>query len=129
MDAWEILETILTDEELGVVTKLARRSSYRDCCLTFIPANDVSYRQMELELKTDRRKLKIMFDKFQKEQIFGKFSIANIDGELEEHWVFNPFISFNGNHIHAQIESLFINTQFAPKFKETNDVIDHNLIS
>lgn len=110
--AWTLLETLLADDELGVVSKIARRSTYKDSLLTFIPNEELSFNALEKELGTDRRKLKVMFEKFLKLGIVGRFDIGNKIGVMESKWIFNPYISFNGEKIHKDIKSLFKNTLF-----------------
>ena len=110
--AWTLLETLLADDELGVVSKIARRSTYKDSLLTFIPNEELSFNALEKELGTDRRKLKVMFEKFLKLGIVGRFDIGNKVGVMESKWIFNPYISFNGEKIHKDIKSLFKNTLF-----------------
>jgi len=110
--SWILLEQMCSTEEIGIAHKLAIRSSYKDGVIEVING-EISYRALSTELGVDRRKLKPVIEKFINIGVFAYVKIANGDNTTSEKYLFNPYLSFNGNLIDKNLKSLFKSSIFA----------------
>lgn len=110
--AWQLLETQVTSSEYMVAHKLAMRAKAFNNSL--IPFQDSqSYRKMARVLNEDHRTFKKAVDKLFTLGVLGKFEVADRNQEYRKYWIFNPYLSFNGQNIEKGILQLFKDTYYA----------------
>ncbi len=104
------LETVLSNEEMGIVFKMIKRSAYETNVM--IPLNDeISYRELSQEFNINKDKVNKIFSKLFKLGVYAQIKVAN--GPNSEYWTLNPFISFKGRIISDSIKVYFDKTIIA----------------
>tara|TARA_R110000772_G_scaffold268686_3_gene397509 strand:- start:907 stop:1419 length:513 start_codon:yes stop_codon:yes gene_type:complete len=110
--AWDLLQSQTTDKEYKVADKLAKLARAYTSALE--PLNpDSSILEIAEYLKEDRRTISKTIDKLFKLGVIGKFEVYNANEQHTKYWVFNPYLSFNGNVIKAGVPTLFDETIYA----------------
>ena len=110
--AWELLRTQTTAREYIVADKMANRAkAFTSSLEPLSPESTVT--EIADELKEDRRTIKKIIDKLFKLGVIGKFEVYNDQEEHTKYWVFNTFLSFNGDYIKKSVEDLFADTYYA----------------
>lgn len=108
--AIRFLETVLTNEELGIVFKMIQRADFETNVL--IPLNDESsYRELAEEFGINKDKVKRVFDKLFSLGVYAQVRVAN--GLHSEYWTLNPYIAWKGTFIESVISIYFSNTMIA----------------
>ena len=112
--SWILLKSKTNDKEYLVAHKLAELAKSYSSSLE--PLNDeTSLRDLEKILEIDRRSIKKILNKLFDEGVYGKFAITDRNYKVNNYWIFNPYLSFNGTHIDQGTIDLFQTTQFAPE--------------
>lgn len=110
--AWDLLETQTTKTEYAVAEKLARFAKAYTSSLA--PLNQESTaKELAETLKADRNTIKKIIERLLKLGVIGEFKVYDINEIHQKYWVFNPFLSFNGNVIKSDVPSLFDKTYYA----------------
>lgn len=110
--AWKLLETQTSDIEYLAAHKLALMA--RAYTNSLIPLNDdTTASELAGTLNVDRRKINLIIDKLFKLGVLGKFEIYEHNEQHMKYWVFNPYLSFNGNTIKKNVITLFDGTTYA----------------
>lgn len=108
--AISFLETVLTNEELGIVFKMIKRAAYETNVM--LPLNDeTSYRELSQEFNINKDKVNKIFTKLFKLGVYAQVKVAN--GPNSEYWTLNPYISFKGRIISESIKVYFDKTIIA----------------
>lgn len=108
--AIRFLETILSNEELGIVMKMIQRADYESNVM--IPLNDESsYRDIASEFHIGKDKVKKTFSKLFDLGVYAQVRVAN--GLHSEYWTLNPYIAWKGKFIERAISIYFSNTIIA----------------
>jgi hypothetical protein len=104
--SWKFLDEVLTDLEIRVVMKMCIMAEMNTNSLK--PLND-STTQLTIAtmFNIDRRKAKIMFEKFYKLGIYGRFDVYDESQPFTKYWILNPYLSFGGKIIASPIVELF----------------------
>lgn len=106
--AWKVLRMFTSDSEYALAHELSMLAKHGD---NFLPlGDDLSYSYMAELLNMDRRKFKTLTDKLFELGVFGKWSISTVDHIRKTHWVFNPYLSFNGIVMNKTLMSMFHET-------------------
>lgn len=104
------LETVLSNEEMGIVFKMIKRSAYETNVM--IPLNDeISYRELAEEFNIGKNKVDKIFTRLFNLGVYAQIKVAN--GPHSEYWTLNPFISFKGRIISEAIKVYFDKTIIA----------------
>lgn len=118
--SWDFLDTVLTDLELRVVSKLCRLAKMNTNSLE--PLNDETT-QVEIAktFNLDHRKTKKLFQKLHQLGVYAKFDVVYEHIPYTKYWVLNPYLSFGGKLIQSDIANLFIGTKLTNEyFKRLN---------
>lgn len=108
--AIKFLETVLSNEELGIVMKMVSRAQYGTNIM--LPLNDESsLRQLSDEFGVNRRRIEGIFTKLFKLGVYAQVRVAN--GVHQHFWTLNPYISWKGRVIEKSIDAYFSNTIIA----------------
>ena len=108
--AIRFLETVLSNEELGIVFKMIQRADYETNVM--IPLNDESsYRELGSEFSISKNKVPEIFVKLFKLGIYAQVKVAN--GLQSEYWTLNPYVAWKGKFIDKAISIYFNNTVLA----------------
>lgn len=108
--AISFLESVLTNEEMGIVFKMIKRSAYETNVM--LPLNDeTSYRELAEEFKIGKNKVDKIFTKLFNLGVYAQVRVAN--GPNSEYWTLNPYISFKGRIISEAIKVYFNKTVIA----------------
>lgn len=108
--AMKYLEKILSNEELGIVTKMINKADYESNIM--IPLNnETSYRKLAEEFNISRNKVKNIFTKLFNLGVYAQIKVAN--GYHSEYWTLNPYLSWKGKFIEKSISTYFCNTILA----------------
>lgn len=108
--AIRFLETVLSNEELGIVFKMIQRADFETNVL--IPLNDESsYREIAEEFGINKDKVKRIFDRLFSLGVYAQVRVAN--GIHSEYWTLNPYIAWKGTFIESVISIYFSNTIIA----------------
>lgn len=109
---WQLLKTQTTDKEFLVAFALGLRAkAYTNSLEPLGPATTASV--LAEMLGEDRRTIYKKIDKLLKLGVLGTFCVYDINGNKEEYWLFNPYLSFNGRVISKDIAELFERTIYA----------------
>ena len=110
--AWDLLETQTTDKELAVAYKLAKKAqAFTNSLQPLSPDSTIT--ELSEELRVNRNIIGKIIDKLFKLGVIGKFEVYDRHETHHKYWVFNPFLSFNGNVIKHDLYPLFENTYYA----------------
>lgn len=105
--AWEFLRTMLTTEEMGVVSIMAARAEYGNNSL--VPLSDESSaRELERELGVNKSRVKRILEKLYGLGVYAHVRVAN--GKVSEYWVLNPYIAWKGRVTDVALISFFRDT-------------------
>lgn len=108
--AIRFLESVLNNEELGIVFKMIQRCDYETNVM--IPLNDESsYRELAGEFGINKDKVKKTFEKLFNLGVYAQVKVAN--GLHSEYWTLNPYIAWKGKFIEKAISVYFANTIIA----------------
>jgi len=108
--AIEFLESVLSNEELGIVMKMISRADYDTNVM--LPLNDESsYRDLANEFKLNKNKITTIFGKLFDLGVYAQVRVAN--GVYKNYWTLNPYISWKGRLIEKSIAIYFKNTIIA----------------
>ena len=110
--AWQLLETQTTKLEYFVAHQMALMAkAYTN---SLIPLNDeTTLLELAETVKVDRNVVKKCIDKLFKLGVIGKFEVYEHNEQHMKYWVFNPYLSFNGNTIKKNVVTLFDGTTYA----------------
>ena len=112
--AWHLLSTQTSSKEYEVAIKLSDMSSAFIGSLE--PINDsTSANELANILHADRRTIKSLIDKLFKLGVIGKFEVYEAGNQYKRYWLFNPYLSFNGDIIKEDVATLFDGTYYAKK--------------
>jgi hypothetical protein len=104
------LESVLTNEEMGIVFKMIKRAAYETNVM--LPLNnETSYRELAEEFNIGKNKVDKIFGKLFKLGVYAQIKVAN--GPYSEYWTLNPYISFKGRIISESIKVYFDKTVIA----------------
>lgn len=110
--AWNLLETQTTTKEYQVADKLAKLAKAFTSSLE--PLNpDSTISEIAQILNENRRTISKVIDKLFKLGVIGKFEVYDSNQQHTRYWIFNPYLSFNGNVIKENVPTLFDNTYYA----------------
>lgn len=110
--AWDLLETQTTDKELAVAYKLANKAqAYTNSLQPLRPESTIT--ELSEELNVNRNIVGKIVDKLFKLGVIGKFEVYDRHETHHNYWIFNPYLSFNGNVIKHDLYPLFQNTYYA----------------
>lgn len=110
--AWDLLETQTTNQEYMVADKLAKLArAYTSSLEPLDPSSSTS--DIAEFLSVGRKYVDSNIDKLFKLGVIGKFEVYNANEQHTKYWVFNPYLSFNGNVIKAGVPTLFDETIYA----------------
>lgn len=104
--SWNLLRTQTTDKEFRIATLLALMAKPFTNSLEPINDDTTSSKLAEL-LSTSRNDIKLVTDKLYELGVFGKFSYHATTTNFKNYWIFNPYLTFNGNKIDKSILGLF----------------------
>lgn len=105
--AIRFLETVLSNEELGIVFKMIQRADFETNVL--VPLSDESsYREIADEFNINKDKVKRIFSKLFDLGVYAQVRVAN--GLHSEYWTLNPFIAWKGKFIEPTIKVYFSDT-------------------
>lgn len=108
--AIRFLESVLSNEELGIVFKMVQRANYETNVM--IPLNDESsYRDLAQEFHINKNKVPILFKKLFDLGVYAQIKVAN--GLQSEYWTLNPYIAWKGKFIDRVISTYFNETIIA----------------
>ena len=108
--AIRFLESVLNNEELGIVFKMIQRCDYETNVM--IPLNDESsYRELAGEFGINKNKVSETFKKLFNLGVYAQVKVAN--GLHSEYWTLNPYIAWKGKFIEKAISVYFANTIIA----------------
>ncbi len=110
--AWELLKTQTSDAEYKCADTLALMAkAYTN---SLIPLNDdTTAVQLSEIFHVSRNIVSKYIDKLFKLGVIGKFEVYDANKIHHKYWVFNPYLSFNGDKIKRDISSLFDETTYA----------------
>lgn len=105
--AIRFLETVLTNEELGIVFKMINRADYETNVM--LPLNDdSSYREISNEFGINKDKVSKIFKKLFDLGVYAQVKVAN--GINSEYWTLSPYVAWKGKFIEKSISIYFYNT-------------------
>ena len=108
--AIRFLESVLNNEELGIVFKMIQRCDYETNVM--IPLNDESScRELAGEFGINKNKVSETFKKLVNLGVYAQVKVAN--GLHSEYWTLNPYIAWKGKFIEKAISVYFANTIIA----------------
>ena len=108
--AIRFLESVLNNEELGIVFKMIQRCDYETNVM--IPLNDESScRELAGEFGINKNKVSETFKKLFNLGVYAQVKVAN--GLHSEYWTLNPYIAWKGKFIEKAISVYFANTIIA----------------
>jgi len=110
--AWALLAELTNDREFKVAHKLATRANYRDNSLCPLD-DDMSCTELGEELGVNRKEVDKIINKLFRLGVIGKWEVYQAHEVHKKYWVFNPYLSFNGNCEETGMRSLFKDTYFA----------------
>ena len=117
--AWEMLETQVSDRELGIALKLALRAkAFTNSLEPLHP--DLTTTLLAEELNANRNTILKVIDKLFKLGVIGKFEVYEAGEKHQKYWVFNPYLAFNGKAIKRDVVTLFDKTTYALISKQLN---------
>lgn len=127
--AWRLLETQVTPSELKVAMKLSLMA--KPVTNTLRPLNpETTTTQLADILNQNRNTIRKIIDKLFDLGVLGQYAVSEVknldpdrdygvkelsqmDSEIRRYWLFNPYLSFNGSHIHEDIPHVFRDTYYA----------------
>ena len=110
--AWALLAELTNDREFKVAHRLAVRANFRDNSLC--PLDDeMSCTELGEELGVNRKEVDSIIKKLFRLGVIGKWEVYEAHEVHKKYWVFNPYLSFNGNYEESGMRNLFKNTYFA----------------
>jgi hypothetical protein len=105
--AVRFLETVLSNEELGIVFKMINRADYETNVM--LPLNDdSSYREISNEFGINKNKVSAIFKKLFDLGVYAQVKVAN--GINSEYWTLSPYVAWKGKFIEKSISIYFYNT-------------------
>jgi len=110
--AWNLLETQLNAKELAVAYKLAKMAEAFSNELSPL-SSKTSVSMVADHLGENRRTIMKYIDKLFDLGVLGEFKVSNRREKNHKVWVFNPYLSFNGNVIDKGMKKLFQDTYYA----------------
>jgi hypothetical protein len=109
---WELLRQMVTPRQYIVADKLANMA--RAFTSSLEPLNpDSTISEVSNVLGVNRNTIKDDIDRLFKVGVIGKFEVYDKNERHTKYWLFNTFLSFNGDVIKEGVEDLFKNTYFA----------------
>lgn len=116
ISAWELLRTQTTDKEYVLANILSLKAKAFTNSLIPLTYHTPIYVVSDI-LGVDRRSIKERLDKLFELGVIANFEITDPVNKMEStingFWVFNPYLSFNGNAISARVLELFNDTNYA----------------
>lgn len=104
--SWNLLRTQTTDKEFKIATLLALKA--KPFTNSLEPLNDDATSEfLASQFSVSRNGIKDIFDKLFKLGVYGKFELHDNPTNFKKYWIFNPYLSFNGNKIDKSILGLF----------------------
>ena len=110
--AWKLLSTQTSGEEYKLAHELAMRAlAFNNALIPF--SDDMSYSKMANLLEVSDKTIKKRIDKLFKLGVLGKWEVYTAKEEYKKYWVFNPYLSFNGQYIDKTLLDMFNGTYYA----------------
>jgi hypothetical protein len=114
--AWMLLDSQTNDREFLVAVRLGMKArAFTNSLVPLGPDSTMNY--LSKVLNVDRRYIGPIIDKLLKLGVIGVFKIAEPTTKTEtminNYWVFNPYLSFNGVAVNREVKTLFDNTFYA----------------
>jgi hypothetical protein len=115
--SWALLKKMTTKRQYMVAFELAQMAHAFTNSLRPLNPNS-STRELEEILSVNKSLIKKDIDVLHELGVIGMFSVGELVEhksltEIKEYWIFNPYLSFNGNVILSDLARLFQNTLFA----------------
>lgn len=110
--AWGVLREQTTPREYIVADKLACMAQAFTSSLEPL-SDDLSIRDIAKELNENKDTIKKSIDKLFNLKVLSKFNEVDLEKQHTKYWVFNCFLSFNGDVIVDDIQDLFSDTIYA----------------
>lgn len=114
-NSWSFLKRVLTPLEFKAaftLALLARASSN-----SLEPINDsTSYQSLSETTGVSINKIKPVLKKLYDLGVYGGFDVAEVGKQYTKYWIFNPYLSFQGQIVRSDIAQLFRNTHCAKAF-------------
>jgi len=113
--SWDFLETVLSDLELRVVSKLCRMAKMNTNSLE--PLDDATTQiNIAEHFNIDHRKSKKLFEKLFDLGIYARFDVKKEEIPYTKYWILNPYLSFGGRLIQSDIAELFKGTKLTNEY-------------
>lgn len=110
--AWKLLQTQTSKQEYAVAFKLAiRAKAFTNSLQPLGP--ELTTVALAEELSEDRRTITKHINKLISLGVLGTFKVVDAYNNRVTYWIFNPYLSFNGNTIDRKIAELFAETYYA----------------
>lgn len=110
--AWKLLETQTSKKEFEVAVKLSLMAKAFTNSLEPL-SQDSTTRELAEQFKCCATDISKVFKRLFELGVIGKFETGNKFNRIERYYVFNPYLSFNGNEIDELIPNLFSETIYA----------------
>lgn len=128
--AWKTLYTQTTKYEYAIAAKMSTK--IRMITNSLEPLSDeTTLQQLSNEFGVSMGKVKATFEKLFNLGVYGKFEVVDWENEEFRHkryWVFNPFLSCNGNSIDNRSKGLFSKTLYAQLYKKEDQEVNNQPI-
>ena len=111
-EAWKLLKSKATDQELLIAYKLAERTTTHTN--EVVPLNDKTTNKiLSEELGVSRNRVKCVIGRLFDLGVLGKFeTVETIEFIKVKYWIFNPYLVFNGRRINKSLLDLFKNSPY-----------------
>lgn len=109
---WAVLRKIVTPRQYIVADKLASIAGAYDSSLEPL-SSDSTVRELAEYLGENKNTIKKDMDRLLELGVVGEFKVGTNSDGVQKYYVFNTFLSFNGDVIQDEVRSLFKDTMFA----------------
>ena len=111
--AIEYLEGVLTNAELGIVTKMIRLADYNTNSLAPL-SNKTTVKELSEQFHIGINQVTKTFEKLFNLGVYAQFKISKYG--MKEYWILSPYLSFRGKLIHDSIWQNFKGTILEKEF-------------
>ena len=111
--AIEYLEGVLTNAELGIVTKMIRLADYNTNSLAPL-SNKTTVKELSEQFHIGINQVTKTFEKLFSLGVYAQFKISKYG--MKEYWILSPYLSFRGKLIHDSIWQNFKGTILEKEF-------------
>lgn len=110
--AWSHLALLTTKFEYAVANMMSNHIKMFSNSLQPL-SDDTTVSELSKQFGISMGKVKSTFDRLFQLGVYGKFEICEKDTVRKKYWIFNPYLSFNGQAIDKGVKDLFSETIFA----------------